>query len=411
MEQNLKRMANENESQYIWRIGQAKDAGLLDYTWGELSPILNRELNIDETEWRGESAWRKKYRVMQQAYDDVFSRQQFDVDYISELQEQKREIDKARMKLQTEKIEYNRWLREEARDELIIEKITEAISQLDPLLSHHVTANAGDFMNMNNNKSWVLAISDAHFGTELIIKGLRNEVINEYNPEIFYRRMNDLFEQVMRIIQRENIGTLYIFDLGDQIDGILRVSQLMKLRYGVVESTIKYADWLARWLNDLSSCCKIIFRQTNGNHSELRMLGQKKGAFEEDNMGKVIYEFIKIRLADNLNVNIDQNETGFIFENIQGYNVLGYHGESKKLDTTMKDFEKIYKTDIDILVAGHLHHSYSETVGVCSDVMRTPSIIGIDDFSMKLHKTSNPGATMFCIEQGKGKVVEYNIKL
>lgn len=57
MEQMLQKQIDENESQYIWRIGQAKDAGILDLTWGELVPILNRELHIDETEWRGESAF------------------------------------------------------------------------------------------------------------------------------------------------------------------------------------------------------------------------------------------------------------------------------------------------------------------------------------------------------------------
>ena len=405
MNQILKKLIEENESQYIWRIGQAKDSGILNYTWEELTPILNAELNIDETEWRGESAWRKKYRVMQQAYDDVFSAQQFSEAHMNEIEKQKRELDKARMKLQTEKLEYNRWLREEARDELIVEKICDAISGLDIIdTPRYIPQNPG-------KKSWVLAFSDAHFGAELSIKGLYGELINEYSPEIFYERMNDLLSQTVDIIQREKVDELYVFDLGDQIDGILRVSQLMKLRYGVVEATIKYANWLAEWLNELSKYCRVIFRQTNGNHSELRMLGQKKGSFEEDNMGKVIYEFIKIRLENNPNVDVFQNETGYIFENLQGYNVLGYHGESKKLESTMKDFEKIYKVDIDVLIAGHLHHSYSETVAVCSDVMRTPSIIGIDDFSIKLHKTSNPGATMFCIEHGKGKTLEYNIKL
>ena len=405
MDKVLKRIIGENESQYIWRIGQAKDSGILDYTWEELVPVLNTELNIDETEWRGESAWRKKYRVMQQAYDDVFSKQQFSESRMDELRDQKRELEKERKKLQTEKMEYNKWLREEARDELILEKICEAISSLDPI-------DTPIYISQNlNEKSWVLAFSDAHFGAELSVKGLYGEIINEYSPEIFYERMNDLFSQTIDIIQRENIDELHVFDLGDQIDGILRVSQLMKLRYGVVEATIKYANWLAEWLNELSKYCRIVFRQTNGNHSELRMLGQKKGSFEEDNMGKVIYEFVKIRLENNPNVSVFQNETGYIFENLQGYNIFGYHGESKKLESTMKDFEKIYKVDIDVLIAGHLHHSYSETVAVCSEVMRTPSIIGIDDFSMKLHKTSNPGATMFCIERGKGKTLEYNIKL
>lgn len=399
MDNNLKRMENENEDQYFYRVCKMKDS--LGFTWPQMAEIFNNEFGYS----KGDTAYRKKWAAFESVFEANEDKLIGENKYLDEIKAAKYALEKERKKLQTEKLEYNRWLREEARDELIVEKITDAISSLDPI-------NIPKYKpSIIGSKSWVLAFSDAHFGAELSIKGLYGEIINEYNPEIFYERMNDLFSQVVELIQRENINELYVFDLGDQIDGMLRVGQLMKLRYGVVESTIKYANWLSEWLNELSKYCRVIFRQTNGNHSELRMLGQKKGSFEEDNMGKVIYEFVKVRLNDNPNVGIFQNETGYVFENIQGYNVFGYHGESKKLETTMKDFEKIYKVDIDILIAGHLHHSYSETVGICSDVMRTPSIIGIDDYSMKLHKTSNPGATMFCIEQGKGKTVEYNIKL
>lgn len=404
MKQNLKRMENESQDQYFYRICKMKD--VLGFTWPQMTALFNDEFGSN----CGESKYRKDWAAFERIFaanEDKFVE---DGKYLEEIRKERYDLEKERKKLQTEKLEYNRWIREEARDELIIEKIYDAICKLDPL-PHYTFDNSSNFMVGDKDKSWILAFGDAHFGAELVIKGLHNEVINEYSPEIFYKRMNNLFEQVIDIIQRENINKLYVFDLGDQIDGLLRVGQLMKLRYGVVESTIMYADWLSRWLNNLSMYCKIIFRQTNGNHSELRMLGQKKGSFEEDNMGKVIYEFIKIRLADNPNIDIDKNETGFIFENIQGYNVLGYHGESKKLDNTMKDFEKIYKTNIDILIAGHLHHAYSENVGIYSDVMRTPSIIGIDDYSMKLSKTSNPGATLFGIEKDKGKTIEYNIKL
>ena len=48
MEQTLQKLSTENESQYIWRIGQAKDAGLITATWSELSPILNKELDIED---------------------------------------------------------------------------------------------------------------------------------------------------------------------------------------------------------------------------------------------------------------------------------------------------------------------------------------------------------------------------
>ena len=64
MEQILQKLPNENESQYIWKIGQAKDSGLIDSTWEELTPILNTQCGISEEDFRGSSAWRKRYRVM-----------------------------------------------------------------------------------------------------------------------------------------------------------------------------------------------------------------------------------------------------------------------------------------------------------------------------------------------------------
>lgn len=400
---DLEKLPYENEDQYIWRIGGLKESGIIEESWDDISDTLNSELRGDEP-WYDVSVYRKRYRDFKRSYENIFSKMNGD-EYCQDLSEKTRQLEKEKKKVQTEKLEYNRWLREEARDELIIEKLVGAVEALTPLPPpEYKTPDV-------KTRSWVLAFGDAHFGAELCIKGLYGEVINEYSPEIFYKRMDKLFSETLTIVKKNDIDELYVFDLGDQIDGILRVGQLMKLRYGVVEATIKYADWLSSWLNELSKYCRVNFRQTNGNHSELRMLGQKKGSFEEDNMGKIIYEFVKTRLSDNPNVNISQNETGFIFENIQGFNVLGYHGESKNLESVMKDFEKIYKEDIDILIAGHLHHSYSETVAYYSDVMRTPSIIGIDDYSIKLHKTSSPGATLFCIELGKGKTLEYHIKL
>ena len=58
-----------------------------------------------------------------------------------------------------------------------------------------------------------------------------------------------------------------------------------------------------------------------------------------------------------------------------------------------------------------MHHYKAETVGVNREVINVPSIIGIDDYSMSLNKTSNPGATLLIIEKDAGIGVEYKIKL
>lgn len=401
-------MPYENERQFIWRLGTAKDNGLIDMSWPELAVILNNELRDSEEQYLNESAYRKSYTYAKNYYDDVFSHFAVE-DYLDGLREQKRELEKERKKLQTEKIEYNKWLREEARNELIAEKIAEAIESLEPIEPPQAIDRLPD--DDTENASWILAFGDAHYGAEFEIRGLYDEVINEYSPETFEFRMNELFEKVVQIIMKENIMDLYVFDLGDQIDGMLRISQLMKLRYGVVESTIKYAEYMSNWLNELTKYTRVHYRQCSGNHSELRILNGKKNTFEDENMASVIYEYIKLRLADNTSFDIDQNPTGMIFEEMYGYHIIAFHGESKDLEQTIKDFRQIYDTRIDVLIAGHLHHAYSETVGVGIDVMRTPSIIGVDDYSLKLHKTSNAGATLFAIEPDNCKAMEYHIRL
>ena len=401
----LKKLPAENEDQYIWKVGQAKDAGLIDSTWEELTPRLNTELGIEETEWRGSSAFRKAYRWMQRAYDNVFRQNGFIGTHGDELDVKKREVEKATIKLRTEKLEYNRWLREEARDELICEKICNEIRETCTLdVPKPIIVDKA-------SRSAVLAFGDEHYAAEFTIYGLYGEIINSYSPEIFEQRMWDLFYQTIDIIQKEDITTLHVFALGDFTDGILRCSQLMKLRYGVVEGTVKYANFIANWLNELTKYVKVKYQMVYGNHSELRMLGQPKGTFKEENTGMFVREMIKTYLENNPNFEMTINPTGLIFDNIDGLNVLGIHGEVKNMENAIKDFSNTYNTNISILIGGHMHHYKAETVGVNKDVINVPSIIGIDDYSMSLNKTSNPGAVLFCIEENKGVTLEYKIKL
>jgi predicted phosphodiesterase len=405
MSDKLKKLPEENEAQYIFRIGQAKDNGLITDTWETLSPILNTELGYEEEDWKGESAWRKRYRNYLEAYENIFSKTQFTESQSSSIEEQKREIDKARMKLQTEKLEYNRWLREEARDELIAEKIVAAVKELKPLdMPEPIVID-------KPSRSAVLAFGDEHFSTEFTIYGLYGEIINSYSPEIFEQRMWDLFYKVVDIIKKEDLTTLYVFALGDFTDGILRCSQLMKLRYGVVEGTVKYANFISNWLNELSKYVNIKYQMVFGNHSELRMLGQPKGTFKDDNTGLFVREIIKTRLENNPNFEMTINPTGLIFDNIEGFNVLAIHGEVRNMENAIKDFSSTYNTNIQILIGGHMHHYKAETVGVNREVINVPSVIGIDDYSMTLNKTSNPGASLFLIEENKGVTVDYKIKL
>jgi hypothetical protein len=264
---------------------------------------------------------------------------------------------------------------------------------------------------VHNDVSHLLVFGDEHYGAEFQIKGLFGEILNEYSPEIFESRMYDLLNKTIEVIRKENIKTLNIFSMGDFNDGILRVSQLMKLRYGLIQGTIKYAHFISNWLNELSNYTRICYQQTAGNHTELRLIGQPKGSFEDENMEKILSEFIKLRLADNPNFTYIENPTGYNFATLSGYNVMGIHGEVKNLENTIKDFSGIYEVYIDYLIAGHLHHNKIEEIGVNREVLNMGSIVGFDPYSLSLQKTSNASAKLLTFEADNGKVCEHTFKL
>lgn len=407
MKEKIKQIIEgKDEYKALWDVGKAKDAGLLeDITWPEIAEVFNKQYREDETCYYDSSAYRKKYRNYIDAYEQLFSKENFTKKQNAEYEAQKRELQKLKIQIQTEKLENNKWLREYARDELIAEHICSAIKELKSLdipKCRNISAKP---------KSAILGFGDEHFGTEFTIYGLYGEVINSYSPEIFEQRMWDLFYKVLEIVEKEDIELLHIFALGDFTDGVLRCSQLMKLRYGVVEGTVKYADFISTWLNELSKHVNIRYQMTFGNHSELRMLNQPKGTFKDENTGLFVREMIKTRLENNPNFEMIINPTGLIFDQVAGLNVLAIHGEVKNMERAMKDFSSTYNTDISILIGGHMHHYKAEVVGVNREVVNVPSIIGIDDYSMSLNKTSNPGATLLMVEQDAGISVEYKIKL
>ena len=397
-----KRFEGETEKQFIWRLHSLVNTKEL--TWKQIGDIVNEQFRDSEEEYRDESAYRKPCQSAEAYYDEVFSKM-IGTEYSDDIAKQRRELVKERVKLQTEKLEYNRWLREEARDELITEKICDAVNSLVPLdIPEHITP-------VHNTRAYALVYGDEHFGVEYELKGLFGDIINAYSPEIFEERMWDLFHQTVEIVQKENIDTLNVFNMGDFNDGILRVSQLMKLRYGVVDGTIKYADFIANWLNELTKFVRVKYQSTNGNHSELRLIGQPKGTFTEDNMGKVVAEFIKTRLKDNPNFTYIENPTGFIYAQLACNTVLGIHGEVKNMKTAIDEFSRIYNVPIQYLLAGHLHHNKTEEIGVNSEVINVGSIIGVDSYSLSLRKTANASAKLLVFEQAKGKVCEYTLKL
>lgn len=361
--------------------------------------LFGKEYNFDE------SAYRKTYKNIKAGIDMSIQENLVDEE-IDKLKEVQRNLYKERMKLQTEKIEYNKWLRENARDELFEEKVIQSIK--DNLNNQEVPQR---IKKINNKRYGLLNMADMHFGKDFQIYGLYDEVINEYSPEIFYSRMKDLFNETIDYIQKENLTYIKIFNLGDSLEGFIRNSQIWTLRYGVIDSANIFGEYMGKWLKELSKYVSIEYHQTNGNHGECRFLDGIKGAHLNENIEKVTSNIIKIINENNPNFKMIENKSGFIFTNIAGFNIMGIHGEVGNLVQAIKDYSDIYDVKIDYLIAGHKHHSSFVNCGVKKGCIGVGSIIGTDDFSMKIRKAADAAASFVIFEEEKGKVDEHTFIL
>lgn len=400
--EKLARKVNEDYFAYLERLYTNRDE--YEIYCEDIAKLMNEEFGLHY----GECKYRKEIKsfIAGREYEREHLAANNRDAYIEELCDKKRELELERKKLQTEKIENNKWLRDYARNEMLMERIIDAVEKnkwdkTPPKRIEHKP----------NDREYVLAFGDAHYGKEFVIYGLNGEVINSYSPEIFEMRMWDLLTQTIDIIKKEHITKLNVYELGDFADGILRVSALMQLRYGVVESAIRYANFMVDWLSELTEHTRVCFQMTKGNHTELRMLGQPKGTFSEDNMAEVVREIIRTNLIENPNFEMTVNATGLVFDSLVGYNILGVHGDCGNLNKTIQGISETYKTTIDYMIGGHFHHRKVEDVGRQRGVISVKSIIGIDDYSMSLNKTSDAGASLVVFERGKGDVIHYNMVL
>lgn len=405
--QELKKKIEETRLEYIKRLvyGKLKDK-TIDADYSEIAPhLFGSELNSHECRKRMYGV----LSILEQLEDEVINTSASGL--LDEITLKTLELKKERQKNQTINAQINKNLRLISRNEMTQDLVVQAIEKLEPLTFPKLISREV------SSQEAILPISDIHFGKECVIKGLRGEIINEYNEDVYRRRMDQLLNETVRICIKEDISKVNVLLTGDLIDGILRMTQLQKLQYGIIDSTMKLAEHLSGWLNELSHYVSINLYSCLGNHSQIRPLGSKNGDFAEENMETIILWFIKNRLQNNHNIHIIDNESDFIFFNCCGINVMASHGEEKNLEQAIKDYMLMYGEKIDLFIGGHLHTTENKSIGIShkgmSDVefARVKSICSIDDFSTKLRKSSSAGTSLFIIEQGKGKTITYDVNL
>lgn len=390
----MDRKKNESYLSFSKRVTRALSNKTISYKeWAK--SLLNENIYGEENTRRCFVFFEKFLSILEN--DEINNIQ--DENKLQEILIAKKELEKERKKIQTINLEYNQYVRDISRFELFNEKIKEAIDNMPALIFSNTIQD-----KFNSKQTAVLCISDAHNGVEINMQTVFNEPINIYSPDILKKRLNKLVDTVIKDYKNNfNYKKLIVFDLGDGIQNILRLSDIAKLKTGVIDSVLQYAEMISQFLNKIQNelNIQIEFSCLGGNHSELRLISTGKN-WESENLGKVIREFIALRLKDNQNIKVDPY-SDFSFKQIEGINILAIHGDdSKKNINEISYWEQYHNITIDILLMGHFHHQEQISLGYSptgdKEIIIVPSLIGIDEFSRKNRKLARAGAKFILFE-------------
>lgn len=383
----MQRLTNESIKDFAKRILSAKENGQDIDNVEAYQMITGKLVSSDEARKR---IYGIKDMLEQLDIDGINNIS--DDDVLKSLEDKKREVQIERIKLQTEKLSVNEQIRTISRTELVREEIQRCISGLknvQPPLFERISPI---------QKVCIGGIADAHFGKDIVIRGLMGEDLNVYNEEVFEKRMWKLLSYYIKLIDNNQLTKMYFVDAGDSIEGILRLQSLQQIKYGIVESTVKYANFMITWLNELSKYIEIDYYGCLGNHNEIRPIGTKSGELPKENMQYVVDEMLRLGLINNSRIKINKTSSLHYFD-ADGIKILATHGQAEKnLCQSVKDYKEIYGVEIDYMITGHLHNSKQETATMKSKVIQFPSLVGIDDYSISLKRTANAEGKMIIVD-------------
>lgn len=401
---DLFKRENENDRQFIFRLGRAKEQGLIDLDWQQLTDIFNRELTDikNGADKLSASTYQQQYRIAVLYYEDVFKG--YDTNNNNEetiglLEEKTQTFYKEKVKAQDALREMRKHLRDEAR----IEALKEAIQS--EAKNFHVDLKpfkVEDEILYSGNKEAVLCIGDWHIGA------FANNFRNTYNIEIAQQRLKTLFSKVVYYCKIHKIAKLNVVNLSDLIEGEIHVSSRIESELDTIEQIKIASQLLSKFLIDLTSEIPFVtYRSVLDNHS--RVQPNYKDHIEKESFCKLIdwwleekikqanLEFEKVGMSNSIEMiqdNIDDNIGMF---RVNNKTIAFSHGHLGSANSILQDLAFGTNTMIDIVLLGHWHVDKVKNFQG-KKIYFNGSLKGVDSYTLNKRLFSDPSQTLLIFD-------------
>lgn len=399
---DLHRLENENEEQFIFRLGQAKDSGNLDMSWDEIANIINKEFRTDESEYRSEAAYRKPYQQAKRYFEaNVFKTYKDEDSYFKELQVQKQELEKEKVKTRDERNELMRVIREEARKESYKEQIIRSISEYhcNPL-SYDENKQFTGVLKTDNDL--IISCTDIHAGIEI------DNYFNKFNEDVLRSRFNQYLDKIFEVQLRHGSENAYVI-LSELVSGIIHNELRIENNQNLIEQFLSVTNYISQFLAELS----YHFNTVNvyvcpGNHS--RVMARKEESLKGENIDHLAIPFLQAKLQNFKNINFNTNdiEESIAMFNVRNNVVMSSHGDKDSPSNVVQKFTLLFGIRPALVYLGHRHTNGLTTV-YNTKVIESGTLSGTDNYALDLRLHSKPSQTISVVTEN-GLDCLYDVK-
>lgn len=393
---NLFREKNETEEKYLWRIGLAKQNGEIDLDWSEIANIMNAEFRSDETEYRHESAYRKKFASAYSLFSaGVFDKYEDEDARLNEIREAKQELRKEKQKLWDERTALNKTLREQGRRESMADIMKTAIDNYHPISFDYVEKPQRSV----SGNDLIIHLTDVHAGVNI------SSVFNTFNDDVLKTRLHRYLDEIKDIANTYEAENAYVILGGDLLHGIIHLNARLESKENLVQQIMNISDYISNFLYELSlHFNKVEVYSTAGNHS--RVLPHKEDNSHGENFDLMIPYVCKKSLQNVANVEIHDNYMDYDIATfkVRGHMIYATHGDKDTPQNVvyhMTQFARKANLPLpDMCYLGHRHKNGLATVdGV--KVIESGCIDGMDTFAIDKRLVGEPEQTVTVISEDK----------
>lgn len=390
----FKRLNGENEEQFLWRIGQAKDNGIINLDWVEIADIMNKEFREDETEYRDESAYRKVYQSAKRLYEAEVFKTYEDETYIDELRDMKHEIYIAKQQLRDERTALNKTLREQSRMKSMYEIIKRAIDNYEPIKFDYTSKPLPD-----SDNDMIIHLTDIHCGVDIV------SAFNVFNTDVLKQRLHNYLNEILDIQKLYKSQNAYVILGGDMIQGLIHINSRIEAKENVIQQIMKVTDFVSNFIYELSKVFKYVeVHTTAGNHS--RLTPNKEETTRAENFDLLVPYASKKDLQNIKNVNFIDNvlESDIATFKVRGHMVYATHGDKDNVNNVVYNMTKFArKANLplpDLCFLGHRHTNGLTTVDDVK-VIESGCVDGMDSYAIGKRLVGTPEQVAVVVTESK----------